>query len=123
MTAVRRHVPYLPCIAYSGGSAAEAFALGVSSREDLAHIFITACRQLGIPARYVSGYLHTGPDEPVASHAWAEAWVSDLGWIGFDIVNNRTADGRLCKLAIGRDHSEACPVRHLPCSEAPLAPG
>lgn len=113
MTAVRRQVPNLSCISYAGGSAAEAFAFGAGSMEDLAHVYIAACRTVGIPARYVSGYVHTGPQTPVASHVWSEAWVNDLGWIGFDITNNRTTDGRLCKLAIGRDHSEACPVASL----------
>jgi len=113
MAAVRREVPALPCMDYPGSSAAEAFGLGIGSKEDQVHVFIAACRALGIPARFVSGYRHGGEGTPVSSHAWAEAWVRDLGWIGFDIRYNRTADGRLCRLAIGRDHAEACPILSL----------
>jgi transglutaminase-like putative cysteine protease len=121
MAGVRRQVPALPCLPYAGGSAAEAFRLGVGAKEDLVHVFISACRSLGIPARFISGYLHHGEATSVASHAWAEAWVRDLGWIGFDVRYNRTADGRLCRLAIGRDHAEACPILPLHPDASPLA--
>lgn len=113
MAAVRHQVPALPCLAYPGSSAAEAFGLGVGSKEDQVHVFITASRSLGIPARFVSGYLLADPSAAVADHVWAETWIKDLGWIGLDVLNNRTADGRLCKLAVGRDYAEACPVLSL----------
>lgn len=111
MAAVRKQVNVLSCLSYSGKSANEVFGLGAGALEDLIHVFIAACRSLGIPARYVSGYRYARAAERVVGHAWAEAWVTDLGWIGFDVLHNRTANGELCKLAVGRDYSEAQPLR------------
>ena len=68
--------------------AAEAFAEGRGVCQDHAHIFIGAARNLGLPARYVTGYLVTGDGaSSTAAHAWAEALVPDLGWVGFDPAN------------------------------------
>src|SRR5690606_22398794 len=78
--------------------------------QDHAHVFIACCRAQGIPARYVSGYLHTDDDEHVASHAWAEAWCGGR-WRTFDVTNGLLAPSRHLKLAIGLDYLEACPVR------------
>ena len=111
MAAVRDQVNVLSCLPYDGSTAQAAFALGAGSVEDLTHVFIAACRSLGIPARYVSGYRYARGEERMLGHAWAETWVTDLGWIGFDILHNRTANGELCKLAVGRDYSEARPLR------------
>jgi len=68
---------------------------------------------LGIPARYVGGYLLTG-DEPRAydaNHAWAEAYVEDLGWVGFDPANGLCPTERYIRLACGLDASSAAPIR------------
>ena len=67
----------------------------------------------GVPARYVAGYFRrdddaTGPD---AGHAWAEAHVHDLGWVGFDPVNEICVTDRHVRVAIGLDHLGAAPVR------------
>jgi transglutaminase-like putative cysteine protease len=79
--------------------------------QDHAHVFIAAARELGFPARYVSGYLYAG-DEPgqAASHAWAEAHVHALGWVGFDPSNSFCPDDRYVRLATGRDYRDAMPV-------------
>lgn len=86
--------------------------------QDHAHLFIACCRSLGIPARYVSGYLYAGdasrPDfrGAVASHAWVDAWLGDgAGWISIDVTNRSLANGRHCRLAVGRDYLDACPIR------------
>ena len=78
-------------------SAAEAFALKHGVCQDLSHIFIAAARSLGSPARYVSGHLARsgGEIDQQAAHAWAEAYVPDLGWIGFDPANGRLPHGLL----------------------------
>ena len=77
-----------------------------------AHVFIACCRYLGVPARYVSGYVYSpGHEEAhVASHAWAEAWTVDR-WRSFDIANNRPASEDHIRLAVGADYFEACPIR------------
>jgi transglutaminase-like putative cysteine protease len=93
-------------------SAAEAFASGCGSVRDHAHVFIACCRHLGIPARYVSGYVlsHTKTPTRIFSHAWTEAWIGER-WKGFDLVSTRGAEH--LKLAVGADHLDACPIRGI----------
>lgn len=79
--------------------------------QDHAHIFIAAARSLEIPARYVSGYLMMDDRvEQEATHAWAEAYVQGLGWVGFDISNQISPDPRYVRLATGRDYRDAAPI-------------
>ena len=111
MLAVADTIAYSPGVTHAATPAAAAFAQGAGVCQDQAHTFIAVCRLLGVPARYVSGYAHVDSSAGLASHAWAEAWVEGLGWIGFDITHRRLADGRLCRLAVGRDYLDACPVR------------
>ena len=66
---------------------------------------------MGFPARYVSGYLCSVGDAPAASHAWAEIFVADLGWVGFDAANRQSPDERYVRIACGRDYRDAAPVR------------
>ncbi len=93
-------------------TAAEAFAAGQGVCQDHAHIFISAARALGIPARYVSGHLFRPDDETVqaATHAWAEAWVDGYGWIGFDAVNDHCPDDAYVRVAVGLDYRDAAPL-------------
>jgi transglutaminase-like putative cysteine protease len=89
----------------------EAAVIGAGVCQDHAHIFIGAARALGIPARYVSGYLMMDDRiEQEAGHAWAEAHVDGIGWVGFDISNGISPDERYVRVATGRDYSEAAPV-------------
>lgn len=91
-------------------SAARAFARGAGVCQDHSHIYIACCRSAGIPARYVSGYFYT--DGEVASHAWVDVWTGhEQGWTSIDVTNRITAGGRHCRLAVGRDYLDACPVR------------
>jgi transglutaminase-like putative cysteine protease len=83
--------------------------------QDFAHILIALARQIGIPARYVSGYVFHKEREDrsleSATHAWVEAYLPDLGWVGFDPTNNRMAEERHILVAIGRDYSDVPPTR------------
>ena len=83
--------------------------------QDFAHVMIGMCRALGIPARYVSGYLYNGPTSHLrgaqASHAWCEVWIPERGWFGLDPTNNTLADERYIKIATGRDYDDAAPIR------------
>jgi transglutaminase-like putative cysteine protease len=91
-----------------------ALAAGHGVCQDHAHIFIAAARTLGFPARYVSGYLMlTDRIEQEASHAWAEAHVEGLGWVGFDVSNGISPDTRYVRIATGADYAEAAPVAGL----------
>ena len=95
-------------------TAEEAAALGMGVCQDHVHIFIGAARALGVPARYVSGYLMINDRiEQEAGHAWAEAHVDALGWVGFDVSNRISPDERYVRVATGRDYSEAAPVTGL----------
>jgi transglutaminase-like putative cysteine protease len=79
--------------------------------QDHAHVFIACARHMGIPARYVSGYLLVD-DQPnqEATHAWAEAHVDGLGWVGFDVSNGVCPDDRYVRVATGLDYAEAAPM-------------
>jgi transglutaminase-like putative cysteine protease len=94
-------------------AAREAFALKRGVCQDFTHIFIAAARHLGIPARYVSGYFcrADGVTEQDAGHAWAEAYVPDLGWVGFDPTNGISATDQHLRVAVGLDYLGAAPVR------------
>jgi len=78
--------------------------------QDHAHILISAARHLGIPARYVSGYLLMDDPEQTASHAWAEVHLQGLGWVGFDAANKICPDARYIRLSTGLDYRDAAPV-------------
>ncbi|MES2256058.1 MAG: transglutaminase family protein [Pseudomonadota bacterium] len=83
--------------------------------QDFSHIMIAVARQWGIPARYVSGYMyHRGNrdrSEADATHAWVEAWLPSLGWVGFDPTNNVMAGERHVRAAVGRDYADVPPTR------------
>ncbi|QIB35546.1 transglutaminase family protein [Ancylobacter pratisalsi] len=117
MDAIGDVMSYDPDPTHASTTAAESFALKRGVCQDFAHIFIACSRHLGIPARYVSGYLvgdgaaaDTGAGHQ-AGHAWAEAYVEDLGWIGFDATNKQCPTDAYIRLAIGLDYLGAAPVR------------
>ena len=87
--------------------------------QDHAHVFIGACRLMNIPARYVSGYLLLeGGDDQEAGHAWAEAHLDHVGWVGFDISNGISPDERYVRVATGLDYKEAAPVSGMRFGES-----
>lgn len=92
-------------------SAARALAAGHGVCQDFAHIFIAVARLTGMPARYVSGHLfrRDGADWQPAAHAWAEAWVDELGWVAFDPTNGICADDAYIRVAAGLDYRDAAP--------------
>lgn len=94
-------------------TAAEAFALKRGVCQDLTHIFIAAARSLAIPARYIGGHFHRadGVMQQEAGHAWAEAFVPDLGWVAFDPANGLCATDAYVRVACGLDYLGAAPVR------------
>ena len=98
---------------HTATTAAEAFALRRGVCQDLTHIFIAAVRQLGLPARYISGhfYRNDGVTEQEAGHAWAEAFVEHLGWVGFDPANGISTTDAHVRVAVGLDYLGAAPVR------------
>jgi transglutaminase-like putative cysteine protease len=112
--AVLKKMPFQSGVTAVHSTAVEAFDEGNGVCQDHAHVFVACCRYLGIPARYVSGYLYSDghSESVVASHAWAEAWVVDR-WRSFDITNGRPAGEHHIRLAIGADYLDASPVRGI----------
>jgi transglutaminase-like putative cysteine protease len=97
----------------SGTSAADAFGLKRGVCQDYAHIFIACARSGGVPARFVSGHFmrSDGTMHQQAGHAWAEAFVATLGWVGFDGANAICTTDAHARVAIGLDYLGAAPVR------------
>jgi transglutaminase-like putative cysteine protease len=120
MGAVRDRIDYRPGVTDAATPAAAALVAGAGVCQDHAHVFIAAARLLGIPARYVGGYLWTGHEvhEYEASHAWAEAYVDGLGWVGFDAANRICPGEAYIRTAIGLDYWSAAPVRGVRRGEA-----
>ena len=107
----------LGAVAYETGAtevdtpAEAALEAGHGVCQDHAHIFIGAGRLLDIPMRYVSGYLKMDEKiEQQAGHGWAEAYVEELGWVGFDVSNGIGPDERYVRVATGCDYTDAAPV-------------
>ena len=115
MGLVRDAVDYETGATDAAHTAAEAIAAGAGVCQDHAHVFIACARALEVPARYVSGYLWSegsaGPFD--AGHAWAELFVDDLGWVGFDVANRICPTDAHVRVAVGRDYLDAAPVRGL----------
>ncbi len=112
MAAIHGHMRFDTEVTDTATNAQTAFREGHGVCQDYSHIFIGAARHAGIPARYVTGYLAMESDEPaVAHHAWAEAYVPDLGWVGFDTANAICPADRHVRLAAGLDAASATPVR------------
>ena len=108
---IREHVAYRIGVTDAGTTAEKAIASGEGVCQDHAHIFCAAARELGFPARYVSGYLMmTDRVDQDATHAWAEAHFDGLGWIGFDISNGHSPDSRYVRVATGLDYEDAAPI-------------
>lgn len=108
---IRDAVPYETGASEPTWSAEETLKAGAGVCQDHAHVFIACARHLGLPARYVSGYLlMDGQIDQTAMHAWAEAWLDDLGWVGFDVSNVISPDARYVRVATGLDYSDASPV-------------
>jgi len=86
--------------------------------QDFAHIMIALVRRLGVPCRYVSGYLFQNADGPLrssagATHAWVEAWLPGQGWVGFDPTNRMLAGDQHVRVAVGRDYADVPPTKGI----------
>jgi transglutaminase-like putative cysteine protease len=108
---IRERVVYETGRTDSQSDAEDVLAAGHGVCQDHSHVFITAARVLGFPARYVSGYLLLDSTvDQDASHAWADIWLDGLGWVGFDVSNGISPDERYVRIATGLDYREAAPI-------------
>lgn len=116
---VHRRFEYATGSSYVTSTVDDLIKRGRGVCQDFAHLLITTLRDLGVPARYVSGYFFADPEpEPdvpidVESHAWVEAYVPDFGWIEADPTNDCLADERHVVVAAGRDYGDVAPIRGL----------
>jgi transglutaminase-like putative cysteine protease len=113
MVQINEHMTFDEDPTNSGTSALEAFGLKRGVCQDYAHVFIACARSAGVPARFVSGHFlrSDGVVHQQAGHAWAEAFVQDLGWVGFDPANGICTTDAHARVAIGLDYLGAAPVR------------
>lgn len=116
LTAMRGELTYVPGVTGVHTRALEAWEARKGVCQDIAHLGAAALRAVGIPARYVSGYLHplaaqAEPGVPVSgeSHAWVEYWVGD--WVGFDPTNRMSVDEHHVIVARGREYGDVAPFR------------
>lgn len=113
--AIGEAIAYRPGSTEAHTTAAEALEQGEGVCQDHAHALIAVARLHGMPARYVSGYLHSTEDGQShdAAHAWAEIHVNNLGWVGFDAANRCCPDERYVRLGSGLDAADAAPIRGI----------
>lgn len=105
---IRSHFEYARHVTMVSSPVDDLLEKGKGVCQDFTHLMIAVLRSFGVPARYVSGYIHR-PGQESQSHAWCEAWLPDLGWLGIDPTNNRVADDHFIKVAIGRDFTDVPP--------------
>ncbi len=116
---INRDFSYTPNVTSVSTSVAEIFATRHGVCQDFSHLMIAGLRGLGLPARYVSGYILTHPPAGGAerqggdaSHAWVSAWCGDeLGWVEFDPTNDLIVENEHVVVAYGRDFSDVTPLR------------
>lgn len=108
--ALLEQMPYVPQSTSVTTSAEEAFSCRQGVCQDHSHVFIAMCKYLGLPARYVSGYLFVPQTMHLASHAWAEVFLNNA-WYCFDVSNQLFRPHSHIYVAIGRDYWDVAPVR------------
>jgi transglutaminase-like putative cysteine protease len=88
-------------------------ALGRGVCQDFTHVLLASCRSVGIPARYVSGYLYDPKlqGDNAASHAWVDVWDADRGWLALDPTHDRDQSESYVRVAVGRDYADVPPTR------------
>lgn len=113
MTQIHRTMTFDADATSATTSAVEAFGVRRGVCQDFTHIFAACARSVGVPARYVSGHFYSTESglAQEAGHAWTEAFVPNLGWVGFDAANGICVTDAHIRVAIGLDYLGAAPVR------------
>jgi transglutaminase-like putative cysteine protease len=112
MDAVRGRLVYDPTATDVQTRADEVLALGRGVCQDFAHVMLATCRSVGIPARYVSGYLYDPSlGDNAASHAWVDVWDEAAGWTSLDPTHDREQSEVYVRVAVGRDYADVPPTR------------
>jgi transglutaminase-like putative cysteine protease len=109
---IHTHFEYARYFTMASSPIDDVLHFGKGVCQDFTHLMIAVLRSFGVPARYVSGYIHRLNEES-QSHAWCEAWLPDLGWVGADPTNDQLADESFVKVAIGRDFTDVPPNKGI----------
>ena len=109
---IHTHFEYAKFVTLASSPIDDVLAHGKGVCQDFTHLMIAILRSYGLPARYVSGYIHR-PETESQSHAWCEAWLPDMGWVGIDPTNDQIVDERFVKVAIGRDFTDVPPNKGI----------
>jgi transglutaminase-like putative cysteine protease len=114
--AASRHIKngfeYATAVTNASSPIADVLSAGKGVCQDFAHLMIAVLRSFGVPARYVSGYIHR-PGKDSQSHAWVEVWLGDAGWFGIDPTNDVAIDEHFVKVAIGRNFTDVPPNKGI----------
>ena len=115
MEKVHAHCKYVSGVTNVNTTTEEFFANPRGVCQDFTHLFMAACRSIGIPSRYICGYVFDAKRGEIlgshASHAWSEVWIPGFGWLGLDPTNKRIVDDNYVASALGRDFRDATPIR------------
>jgi len=115
MEKVHSMCKYISGVTNVNTSTEEFFADPRGVCQDFTHLFLAMCRSIGIPARYICGYVYDAKRGEIlgshASHAWSEVWIPGFGWLGLDPTNKRIVDDSYVATALGRDFRDATPIR------------
>ncbi len=105
---IHDHFEYARYVTLSSSPVDDVLEQGKGVCQDFTHLMIAVLRSLGVPARYVSGYIHR-PDSESQSHAWCEVWLPELEWVGIDPTNDCLVSEQFIKVAVGRDFTDVPP--------------
>jgi transglutaminase-like putative cysteine protease len=113
MAAIHRELVYDASATDVQTRADEVLVLGRGVCQDFTHVLLAACRSIGVPARYVSGYLYDPrlEGDNAASHAWADVWDEGRGWLAMDPTHDRHQTESYVRVAVGRDYADVPPTR------------
>jgi len=108
---LRELVKYKKGVTTSSTSVSDVLDLGKGVCQDFAHVALSLLRMLGVPSRYVSGYLFRPSSEELETHAWVEAFVPSVGWLGLDPTHGEVASESHIAVAMGRSYADVPPNR------------
>lgn len=109
---IHHHFEYARHVTLASSPIDDVLRHGKGVCQDFTHLMIAILRSFGVPARYISGYIHR-PEKESQSHAWCEVWLPDLGWLGIDPTNDALVDEQFVKVAIGRDFTDVPPNKGI----------
>ncbi len=109
---IRTHFEYAPDVTLAHSPIDDVLEQGKGVCQDFTHLMIAVLRSFGVPARYVSGYIHR-PNKDSQSHAWCEVWLPQLEWFGIDPTNDQLVNEHFVKVAVGRDFSDVPPNKGM----------